>query len=416
MKRDFLPWAWLAAVAFFLIHSVVEAATAGVESSRVRGLLLGSMIGDAVGGPMEFQPRETWSKLPNPPKLWRPGETLTPQAIEGLRARLVLRPYSVLRPLPEPYAHWTTNAPAGSITDDSRHKLILLHALRAALQEKAWPVTAERLASAYLSWTNSPCIAQSRAASALCHEWLHEYWLGARWVLGHRDPALALPTERLWNALPTCAGQMALTPLAAVFAGRPEAAYIATWNMAWLDNGIAKDMIASIVAGMAGALTEPLGGPSEPKWRRVWETMRRTDPWKFRDVPWSTRATAYWLDFALKAAERAKREPAILFAEFDKTFEHTVKWEAQLCLAVSIACIALCPEDPLAAMQLSIEWGHDTDSYAQLTGAFVGALLGPEIFPQTIRDTVETRVKEEYQESMDEMTGLLLRAAKVSKD
>jgi hypothetical protein len=50
------------------------------------------MIGDAMGGPMEFQPREGWSKLPNPPKLWRLGETLTPQAIEGLRARLVLRP------------------------------------------------------------------------------------------------------------------------------------------------------------------------------------------------------------------------------------------------------------------------------------------------------------------------------------
>ena len=46
------------------------------ESERIRGLLLGSFIGDALGGPIEFQPKEAVAKLPNPPKPWVSGEKL----------------------------------------------------------------------------------------------------------------------------------------------------------------------------------------------------------------------------------------------------------------------------------------------------------------------------------------------------
>ena len=43
---------------------------------------------------------------------------------------------------------------------------------------------------------------------------------------------------------------------------------------------------------------------------------------------------------------------------------------------------------PMASMQLILEFGHDTDSYAQVLGAILGALHGKEVFPEEMRRTV----------------------------
>ena len=97
---------------------------------RIRELLIGTLIGDALGGPFEFQPKETWWKLPQPPKIWQPDEVLDARAMDELRQWVRLQSYQHMRPLLVPYAHWSTNAVPGTITDDSRHKLILPLALR----------------------------------------------------------------------------------------------------------------------------------------------------------------------------------------------------------------------------------------------------------------------------------------------
>ena len=85
-----------------------------------------------------------------------------------------------------------------------------------------------------------------------------------------------------------------------------------------------------------------------------------------------------------------------MFAGFDREFGQAIKWEAQVPFVVAFSCIAMCDQDPLASMQLSIEWGHDTDSYAQLAGALVGALYGASIFPDEIGATVLDRVKTDF--------------------
>ena len=380
--------------------------------SRIRGLLIGSLIGDALGGPVEFQQVEEVAKLPNAPHRWKRGEKLNAQALAETEGRLQLRPYAPLRPTPEPYGHWLPNAPAGTVTDDSRHKFILLQALRHAVAQNAWPVTARSLARAFIEWPTVSVVKERPEYRQLCDDWLEEFLMAARWLQGEREPSRALPPERMWVGLPTCCGQMVLPPLAAVFPGEPDAAYRAAYALSFFDNGFGKDLNAALIAGLVAAL-----GASRPTyegkdWQPVLTAMRATDPFRYGAVPWTKRPADRYLDIAQSAAQRANGEPAALFAELDGIFENSIKWQAEVPFVIALSVIALCPDNPRAALQLSIEWGHDTDSYASLVGAFIGARYGFGIFPEPMRTSVEKRLKADFDESLEEWIGVLGQVAK----
>ncbi|MBL9126522.1 MAG: ADP-ribosylglycohydrolase family protein, partial [Verrucomicrobiales bacterium] len=233
-------------------------ATASDVDRRIQGLLVGTAIGDALGGPIEFQDPAAIRRLPNPPATWRDEDVFDGGARAAARGRLTLRRYDDLRPKPESYAHWNTNAPPGTITDDTRHKLILLHALHRSDREGSWPLDVSAYAKAHLDWDASPFVAGRKDYAALASDWLEEWRFAARWILGERRIDRARPPERMWQGLPTCCGQMSLLPLAALYPGEPERAYRAAYHLAFFDNGFGKDLNASLVAGLAAALTVPV--------------------------------------------------------------------------------------------------------------------------------------------------------------
>jgi ADP-ribosylglycohydrolase len=373
------------------------------------------MIGDALGGPFEFQPKETWSKLPHPPKIWKADEVLDAKAMTELRQRVRLQSYRHLRPLPETYAHWNTNAAPGTITDDTRHKIILLHALRRTATTNRWPLTAHDFAQAYCDWPPTALLAKHPHYAQLNSDWLAELRLAARWTLGERDPDRALPTERLWNSLPTCVGQMNLTPLAAIFPGEPSKAYLAAWEIAWGDNGFGRDMNCALVAGLAAALVQPENKTNlMAGWLAVETSLRKTDPLRFNEIPWCERQVNRFLDKAERLAREADHRPAKLFAAFDREFAETGPWEAQVPFVIMFACARLCDGDPLATLALTSEWGHDTDSYPQLAGAFIGALHGVDVFPKEVRGSVEVQLQADYGENLDEWVKTLKQAAELA--
>ncbi|MFN0067168.1 MAG: hypothetical protein ACKVYV_05975, partial [Limisphaerales bacterium] len=116
-----------------------------------------------------------------------------------------------------------------------------------------------------------------------------------------------------------------------------------------------------------------------------------------------------WLDFALGAAREAEGRPARMFAVFEREFRHNSKWEAQVPFVVAFGCLALAEFEPLPALQLTLEWGHDTDSYAQLLGVFIGALFGPEVFPAALREPVVARLAADFGEDLGAQADLLDR-------
>lgn len=388
-----------------------EADRSSVDTAdRIRGLIFGSALGDAIGGPIEFQPRERIQELKDPPKIWRDGETLDPGNRAAAASRLRLRPYDPLRPGTESYGQWNPHAAAGTITDDTRHKLVLLHALHEVDRRDSWPISVRDLARAYLDWPATRAVVGRDGYDALAKDWLEEWQFAARWVLGERDLVGALPPERMWQSLPTVCGQMTLLPLAAIHAGQPERAYRAAYSLGFFDNGFGKDLNAAIVAGLAAALATPCEpGRTRATFEPVLAAMRRTDPFRFGAIRWSERAVDRWLNLAIRLARAARGEPSRLFAALEQEFAQSTKWEAQVAFVVALSCLEIADYDPLAALQLSLEWGHDSDSYAQLVGAFVGAVHGASLFPDAWIKEVADRVREDHRVDLEEECRFLSR-------
>ena len=349
---------------------------------RIEGLLIGSLIGDAAGGPFEFRPpdRSAWT---------RTDRVLTEAGIDELASRFALHEY--VREA-EPYGPWTRNAPAGTVTDDSRFKILFFNSL-----EAAGGPSRRSFARSILDFHADTAGVHGQ----LPRQWLDEFAGPARWILGMSEDEGALPPERSWGGIPTMAGQMPFLPVAGLAPGDPERAYRIVWDMDFLDNGTAFDLNAGLVAGLSAAL-EP-----GADWNTVERAMRTTDPFRYGEVPWVGRPLSRWLDFSHSSVERSGGRAATLFEILEEELGATTWWEGHVPMTVVFACAELARYDPLAAMQLILEFGHDTDSYLQVAGAFVGALHGKEIFPEYMREAVHARLEADYGDSPDRWLHLM---------
>ncbi|MEM1097064.1 MAG: ADP-ribosylglycohydrolase family protein, partial [Bacteroidota bacterium] len=349
---------------------------------RIEGLLIGAFIGDAAGGPVEFQAPQRGP--------WTATDTvLTPEGIAALASAFHLRAYPMGA---GSYAHWTDYGPPGTVTDDSRFKLLFIKSLREAGRADRDAFAREILRFHADTTGRYPQLRQ---------DWLDEFAYAARWVLGERDEAIALPPERQWGGIATMAGQMPFLPIAALHPGDPDAAYRTVWDVDFLDNGIGRDINAGLVAGLATALADGA------TWADVDAAMRTTDPYGFTQIEWVPRRSSRWLDVARNAVREAEGRPKRLFDILVRDLQATTWWDAWIPTAVTFACAEMTGHDPLATLQLILEFGYDTDSYMQVAGALFGALHGPAIFPEAMRQTVIDRLEADYDVRFADLVALL---------
>lgn len=395
----------------FLAISALAGANAceGAEHARrVEGLLIGAMIGDAAGGPVEFRPPDASAAWLPRCRDWPEERRVDSDTLRDFAESFRLTPYADLRPGVEPYGQWSPRAAAGTLTDDTRHKIVLIEALRS---KGGAELTANGLARAYLRAKDLPAVRARPDYARLHAASFGEFERASRWVLGERDLRRSAPPDRLWAGLPTCCGQMTMTPLAALYPGRPREAYLACYDAAFFDVGAAKDLNSAIVAGLAAALSlEPPTDAAERAgaWASVIAAMRLTDPLNYRGTPFVRRPIDRWTRFAAEAVKRAGGRPKRLYSILEEEGEARTYWEAHATLAQAFAAIEFCDYEPLAAMTLLLDFGHDTDSTAQLLGAFIGAVHGPEVFPNDMRQAVRTSLAEDYGESLDAWVDLLV--------
>jgi ADP-ribosylglycohydrolase len=377
---------------------------------KVSGLVYGTVIGDALGGPIEFQGHEWVQQTPNPPKLWKAGELMNAEEQKAAMERIYLRSYHHLIPFPASYGQWTVNAAPGTVTDDTRNKMVLMNMLRKKSKLTNKSFGEADMAQAYLDWGKSKIIRTHTGYDTMSQQWLFEITRAINWVQGKRATNLALPPERMWNGLPTCWGQMTMTPLAALYKGDTTAAYLKAYELAFFDNGFAKDMNAALIAGLTKALTlDPNQHSNAELWKEVIQTMKNTDPYKYNEVPWCPRAITKWLVLADTFADQSQGSPYILWQRLEKELYYNEKWEAHVPIVVCFSILKMCNYDPLASLQMCIEWGWDTDTYPQLLGAFIGAIYGKEIFKEEWRNTVSNRMKLDYEEDLEEWISLLMK-------
>jgi len=344
---------------------------------KIYGMLIGSAIGDAAGGPIEFvHPplRNCWSKT---------STKLSPEAIIALADSFKLRTYPKNA---EPFAQWEDYAPAGTITDDTRFKIIFFNTLKhhnGKLTEKNFATEVlhfrDYVQPAYQAWFD---------------KWIPEIAYATRWVLGERNQAY--PPERIWGGIPTMIGQMPFIPVAALNPNNPEWCYLKCYELGYFDIGFARDMNSSLIAGLARAL-QPDGN-----WENAEQAMRETDPYNYNNVLYVPRQLNEWLDKSHCFVKRADGNVAKLFEILEKELHTQTWWESWVPIVVVYSIAEIAQYNPLASMQLVLEFGHDTDSYAQVMGAFMGAIHGPDIFPKKMRNTINDRMKEQFGQNIND--------------
>lgn len=376
---------------------------------RIRGLLLGTLAGDAGGGPVEFKPVEELRRLLPDVRSWSAAETTEALRSGRLAKSFSLLPYEGIRSEPEPYAHWTRDGAPGTVTDDSRHKMVLMHALERCRRQPDRPLEPQHLAQAYLDFPARPAIARRPEYRALCEEGFHEYTFASRWQLGERNQARARPIDRLWGGAETCWGQMALLPLAALYPGDPEAAYRASYAIGFCDLGAAKDINSALVAGLAAAIRPPnTAQKREHVWQHVARTMRDVDPYQYAQIPFMTRPAVFYLDLAEDIVRRSEGRPARLFELLEQDGRPIFWWDSHFIHVVSWATLVFCQFDGLAALSLCLAFGHDTDSAAQVVGALAGAVHGSGLFPAEMQQQIVDRLEADYGEVLDDWVALLV--------
>ena len=355
-----------------------EAEKSGIKLfSKIEGLLIGSAIGDAAGGPVEFvHPplRSYWSTTE---------EKISKQGIEELGSLFKLRAYPKNA---EPFAQWEPYGPRGTITDDTRFKIIFFN----ALDRYGLDMSVKDFAQSVLDFKD---VLPTKYKDDF-DEWIPEIAFATNWVLGNQEKAY--PVERLWGGIPTMMGQMPFLPIATLNPQNPEWCYLKTYELGCFDVGVAKDINSALVAGLARALQ------SDGSWKTFEESMRTVDPYKYGEVIYVERELHRWLDLSHKLVKRADQNIAGLFTLLEENLNTRYWWEAWVPLVVVMSCAEIVNYHPLASMQLMNEFGHDTDSYAQVMGAILGAIHGKEVWPKEIRQTVNHRMKEHFNQNIDD--------------
>ncbi len=368
---------------------------------RCRGLLIGGLLGDALGGPLEFSDQLEQVPWLCGARRWDDDEQLDAQRRSELSASLRLSGYEELRPETAPYGPWTASAPAGTLTDDSRHKMVLLRAIKKANQAGR-AVTAEDVARQFIQFEPNETRESDREERTLNEEGFREYRFAAHWLLGERDLQRARPLERLWAGVNNCSGQMLLPPLAVRYPGQAEAAYRAAFELNFIDSPMARDMAAALVAGLAAAVAPKLDDQSaQQRWHALLRAMRGTDPFGYAQVPFAGRQLDRWMNKAEELADRAAGRPKELFRLLETEGRPLYWWDAHFTLLVPLSLLHLCDFDALAAMHLTLDFGHDTDSYAQVLGCMAGAVHGSELFPEEMVTAVTGTLASEYGEDVE---------------
>lgn len=332
-----------------------------IWDDKSKGLVWGSLYGDAFGGPYEFL-----DVKPHP--LITKNRALSNREWRELAKSVRLIDYKMKK---SAYGAWIDYAPAGSITDDSRHKVIFWDSL---INDKT---NKELIAKSYIKYFK-----KSKAYS----EWLGEYVRSAYFFISpsHR---LALPKERLWGGIATQAGQMIYLMNALNFKGQPSKAYIDTYKMNIFDNGEALDFTSSVVAGLSHSLLD----------RSTWEStkisLKNIDPYMYSKVPFLKRKVLSSIKLAEKLVRLARGNPKKLFIMLEENLNAKTWWEADTSFTISYAFLEMAKDYPLASLALVRDFGHDTDSYAQVIGAFLGAIYGESLFKQKEINLIKSHIQ-----------------------
>ncbi|WP_328325227.1 ADP-ribosylglycohydrolase family protein [Kribbella sp. NBC_00382] len=324
--------------------------------ARVRGCLLGGAIGDALGGPVEFDDRSS----------------IVADHPDGVREFVAKGPY------------W----PAGTVTDDTQMTLFTVEGLiRAGVRtDRGIGFTLGVVHHAYDRWLDTQLLLKPSGE--------RDGWLqSVRWLYARRAPgntcleALTAARkdgdtiqrfgEQAVNDSKGCGGVMRVAPVGLLPANNAEwifdaAAQIAGYTHGHVTGKLASGALAAIIhhlnqgAGLDDALDEA-------------QTLLATKPGHEETI----------------AALAAARELAAQdLAHSPETIERLGGgWIAEEALAIGVYCALAYPEPDqfLDALALAVTHSGDSDSTGAICGNILGALHGETALPAELVFPLEGR-------------------------
>lgn len=320
---------------------------------RILGCVLGSAIGDAMGGPVEgLEPDEISARY-------------------GIVHRLL--PYPPSRP---PSFHGPFGTEAGDYTDDTRLAKLFCAGL---IPSGGIPLSGDLdrvIGKAYHD-----------SESILERGFLEEYALKAYYG----------PEKESFGGKATNGGIMAIAPIGVLFPGDPQRAFDTAFRILSMATGSARISAAAAAACVSAAMRGD-GSAGEAVSRGLAaaeERVHRTEGvfWHYGDM--YPRVGGWSLGLARKATAIAAGYDDPLSAELrDRLREETGQpffADGDETLAVALAMFVAAGGDYRGAVIGAVNYGKDCDSYAAVAGALAGALNGLAAIPAAWLETMEGR-------------------------
>ena len=314
-----------------------------VYFGKVYGGLMGSAIGDAMGGPVE---------------MWTPADIAQTY---GWVAEMLS--YTMA---PNPTYVWESQAPAGSYTDDTRLKLLVAE----QVAEQGDELTARDLAETFTSRYDAA------EEESLEKEWYTEWAdVGKAYVDGSDG------LHSFYGGEMVCGGLITVLPLGFMFPKDAEQAYQAAYDLSFFDLGYARDASALATAFVSRAMT------SEATIDSVMDAVRY-DPLELRQRHIFGRVCERYIEQARDLARKAKSREELIEAMHGSLLRATPCDPAEM-LAFTAAILTWTGGDPAEAIPLSVNAGRDNDSIAGVVGMIAGTLYGIEALPDEWIQAVE---------------------------
>ncbi|MEM7682766.1 MAG: ADP-ribosylglycohydrolase family protein [Planctomycetota bacterium] len=334
---------------------------------RVRGMLIGSAIGDALGAPVEFWDRAEIAKVFRGEVEMRASDR--PAEAEGI---------------------WLADAPSGTTTDDTRWKRVLIDALGRApsLTGRGWCAHLMKLDRAMHDGgpDRAQALVGAHDSPSLPMDWLEEWLRVARAYLAGDPGRYARATALFYGGDLACAGMMYSPVLGALHAGDPAAAYQHATELGVFDMGFARDISALTAAMTARAC---VAGASLGDVLGVIGGESAIDPEGFAQCRLLGRIAA---DLVAKAREIVEgawgaspddpdAQTRQAYDALDRLKRH-IGFHAGEIHLVNLSAMLFSDGDFESAMRFVVNYGRDNDTTAAVTGAILGAMHGADALPQ----------------------------------
>ncbi|MBD3628543.1 ADP-ribosylglycohydrolase family protein [Cyclobacterium sp.] len=348
---------------------------------KVKGMLIGSAIGDAMGAPTEM-----WSR-----------DDINREYGWVTQLNNMVREVS-------PEGTWKVNLPAGGTTDDTRWKKLTFEYLEKQNDLELDPVQfSEQILKEYEMYFEDFKTLQPEETEALEYAnlrvlWLQEWYKVSQPLLENNLMGYQKALGKFYGGEMVCAGLLYSPALGLLYPGQPEKAYEQAFNLSLFDLGYAKD-ISALSAAMTAAAMTASGKPEN-----MLEVLRRVDPESYFKSRLVGRSSYRILQTALSIVEEAKGssimeneltgqdespKAAIMkaFELLDEQLQDMPFHAGEIHLQVLTAML-FSDFEFLDTLVFLVNFGRDNDTTAAVAGAILGAYHGFENLPETMKNQV----------------------------